>query len=508
MSRALIIGGGAGGIAAALALVGQGHEVHLFEGASRVGGKANTAEHAGVEFDTGPSLLTLVDAFTQAFAAVGERLEDVVELRPLEHAFRYLFPDGVTLDFFGDLERTHAEVRDVLGPNAAADFSRYLRHSRRIWEASADTFVFGDAPTVDSLRRIPAHTWRRLGDIDALRSLGAAIDAEVRDPHLRTIFRRYATYNGSDPRRAPATNACITHVELGLGAYGVKGGISGLLRTMASAAETHGVHLHLNTRVERIALVGKRVIGLETSAGFVPGEIVVSNAETRLLFEELLPVSLPAAQLRAESERSTSAWNAVFKAVPQPRRAAHTVVFPREYPQEFGDLFDRHRVPREPTVYLCDQRLAHEHPGWLDGHGPVFAMVNAPSVDRQQGHTDWDALSRQVRRLVAHHGLIDASDEIVWRRRPRDLARTFPGSGGSLYGASSSSRFSAFLRVPNRVAGVRGLYVASGTAHPGGGVPLCVLSGLAAARAVARDLRGRPLPSLQRVQNQRRLAGM
>jgi phytoene dehydrogenase-like protein len=159
-------------------------------------------------------------------------------------------------------------------------------------------------------------------------------------------------------------------------------------------------------------------------------------------------------------------------------------VFPEDYLQEFADLFDRDAPPADPTVYLCAQEACHGRAGWPDEE-PVFVMANVPA-----GHDgDCAELREVVRARIARAGLAAAEDALVWERTPAGLAEAFPGSRGSLYGAASNSAFAAFRRPPNRVPGVAGLYLASGSAHPGGGMPLCARSGLAAADAARTDAR-------------------
>ena len=180
---------------------------------------------------------------------------------------------------------------------------------------------------------------------------------------------------------------------------------------------------------------------------------------------------------------SMSGATAVLRARRRAERPAHAVVFSANYREEARDIFERLRPPKAPTVYLCAQEKAHLREGWADDE-PLFAMVNTPPIGvHNDGALDDDCLERGLD-LARGRGLLDANDEVVWRRSARELAALFPGSAGSLYGAASNDRRAAFLRPKNAVTGIRGLYLASGSAHPGGGVPLCLQSGLLAADAL------------------------
>ncbi len=505
--RVAVIGAGFGGLSAALALRAAGHEVTVYESSPRVGGKADRLRTGAADFDTGPSLFTMADVLDQVFALGGTRTSDHVTLRRLQPAFRYLFPDGVQLDL-GDTPEAQAEsIRASLGPAVASDFQRLLSHCRQIWEAAAPSFVYGDAPTMSAITARPVWAARSLGQIDAARSMRSALEALTRSPHLRALFARFATYSGSDARVAPATLLCVAWVELGLGSWGVEGGISAVARALADRVVALGGELCLGSGVAGIELDGDRVSGVRLHDGTTrPHDVVVSNADTRALHESLLPprrfearsaftfAKGRLAQAARESTPSMSGWNAVVM-TPAAGRAAHTVLFPSAAPGqgidaayygEFAAIFDRGTIRREPTVYACDQRVAHG--GDSDGAGPVFLMVNAPAAsacDAGPG-IDFAALEAETLARLRTAG-VALDGEVVFRRTPHGLADRFPASDGALYGAASNSRFAAFLRPGNRVAGVRGLYVASGTAHPGGGVPLALLSGLAAARAVAAD---------------------
>ena len=478
-----VIGAGLGGLSAAIALAARGARVRVLEAGPEAGGKAGAACVDGVRFDTGPSLLTMPDVLDRVLERAGVRTEDVVALRRLNPAFRYRFADGQTLDIAETPEETLENVRGALGPEAAAELRAFLGYARGIWEASAPPFVYGPAPQPATLLRTDVRTLFDLRRIDALRTMSAAIDKRVTSPHLRAMLSRFATYNGSDPRRAPATLHCIAWVELGLGGFGVEGGIYRLVEALMDTALRLGVTLHFDTPARALGVTGGRVREVVTDEGAFPVDAVVANADAAHVLEELLP---EAKRRKLHGEPSTSGWNAVIRAQRRPR-AGHTVWFDAPYEEEFVDLFDRERVPQTPTIYTCAQEPAHGVDGWAK-HEPLFVMVNAPptSATGEQPEGVEGLRARVLERLLTL-GAIAPDDEVVWERTPRHLAQRFPGSRGSIYGLSSNSRWSAFLRPANRSRKVQGLYFASGSAHPGGGMPLCMLSGLAAADALAAD---------------------
>jgi 1-hydroxycarotenoid 3,4-desaturase len=485
--RGVVVGAGVGGLAAAICLAARGLRVDVLESSGEAGGKLGRRLVEGLEVDTGPSVLTLPRVLDTILRVGGSSLGAQLELTTPDPAFRYLYPDGTVLDVHHEPGRTLQSVRDVLGSAAALELEGFLEYSRRIWTAAAPRFVFGAAPSVGTLLRAGSGAVRLLADIDPLSTMWGAIRRRVGSEHLRRLLARYATYNGSDARVAPATLNCIAHVELALGGFGVKGGMYEVARALVRVAEGAGVGFHWETPVQHIETAGGRTVGGIDAAGRRwPADAVVANAEATHVFADLL--SGPAARAQKRGPRSMSGWVGILRARRREAcaaRVAHTVLFPRDYLREFSDIFDRRLPPREPTVYLCALERSHGRRGWSE-HEPVFLMANAPAhLDSRASYVE---LREAVLRRVRGAGLCDPDDRLVYERTPADLARGFPGSDGSLYGLASNSRVSAFVRPPNRVRAVPGLYLASGSAHPGGGVPLCLLSGFNAAQALLSDV--------------------
>jgi phytoene desaturase len=473
--EAIVIGAGIGGLSSALILASRGWNVTIYEASPTPGGKAGTATVDGVTFDTGPSVLTLPEVFDGVFAHAGTRLADIVQLREPTPAFRYRWSDGAQVDLQPGLDGTLAAVRDAFGASAEAELAAYLAHARRIWDGGGQRFVFGPPP---GWHLLTPRNLLTLFAIDPLRTLAQSIDAYIHEPHLRMLLARYATYNGSDPRKTPATLGCIAHVELALGGYGIQGGVAALIAALVATCRRLGVDLRYGAPVHRVVTVNNQVTGVDTDDGFVPCPYVIGNADARKLLTDLgqPPKGTP----------STSGWTAVVRAGRRPR-AANAVMFPPNYDEEFVDMFDRDRPPADPTVYACAQGVAHGLAGWDDAE-PVFLMANAPAEAAPSPPETWEILKARVIARAIAAGFIGADDPVVWERTPTQLAAQFPGTGGAIYGLASNDRWAAFRRPPNRT-NIRGLYLASGSAHPGGGMPLCAYSGRLAAEAVMEDAR-------------------
>ena len=492
MPDVIVIGSGLGGLSAAVSLAAKGLGVTVVEAAPNFGGKANIVTLDGVECDTGPSVLTLPDTLDAVLREAGTSLEAEVTLLTHTPAFRYVTAKGDVLELMPTLPETLANVSKTLGEAAARELATFMADAAEVWELSKIAFVYGEAPSVRSLWELGPAKMAGFGRVDPFRSMWAAICNKVKHPLLRVILARYATYNGSDPRSAPATLNCIAHVEIGLGGYGVRGGVYELVRALVRVAERKGVRLRASSPVESLTVEGGRAVGVTLRGGeALRASAIVCNADVAHLHEHLLPKAQRRVVAAPETP-SMSGWTGLVRArrrVGQDARAAHTVLFPEDYLEEFADIFDRDRPPQAPTVYCCAQEPCHQRRGWAD-HEPVFIMTNAPPEPRVGARPAevYTALRERALGRLRGAGLIDGDDAVVWERAPAGLAAAYPGSRGALYGASSNSLFAAFKRPANRVSGLPGLYLASGSAHPGGGMPLCVLSGRMAARHVCEDL--------------------
>ena len=365
MPDAIVVGAGIGGLAAAICLGASGLEVTLLESAPRPGGKAATVVVDGVEVDTGPSVLTLPDVFEDIFERSGARLRDELTLLEPSPAFRYFYPDGVTLDVHVRTEATLDSVGRALGTDARGELERFLRYAERIWSAAAPEFVYGEAPNLRSVLGGGLRAWARLSKIDPLSSMWGSIRKRVRSPHLRMLLARYATYNGSDVRRAPATLNCISHVELALGGFGVAGGMYELVRAMVRAAQRVGVRIVCGVRVERILVEKRAVRGVELDDGqVVRAPRVIANADVAHVATDLLGDDA-AHGLEATAQPSMSGHNMIVAArTHDDRRGAQRALSCGLPPRVRGHLRSRptsaraHRISLRAACGSWARRLA------------------------------------------------------------------------------------------------------------------------------------------------------
>ncbi|HYO64248.1 MAG TPA: phytoene desaturase family protein [Pyrinomonadaceae bacterium] len=490
-SPVIVVGAGLGGLAAAVRLSARGRRVVVLEKNETPGGKVNVHRAAGYTFDTGASLLTMRHVVADLFASAGRRLEDYLTLEPLEPLCRYTWPDGARLDASSDLGKTERAIRD-LAPEDAGAFRRFIEDARRKYEVAERTFLAHSLNDLPKLLR-PRYA-RDLAALSTWRTLSSHVGKYFRSPHLRQLFNRFATYNGSSPYRAPATFALIPFVEFGLGAWYVRGGVYELPRALVRLSRELGAEVRTGAEVEEILFEAGRARGVRLAGGeTLRGGAVVANADASETYRKLIAPEVGrsrAARRLARAEASLSGFVVLAGARRRYGQLAHhNIFFSRDYAAEFRALFDELRPAAEPTVYVC--AASRTDPTQAPpGCENLFVLVNAPATsDRTRWPEEAEGYRDAVMRRLEGFGLegLRASVEYEHVITPEDFRRTYRAHRGALYGPSSNGLLSAFLRPPNRAPGLAGLYFAGGTTHPGGGIPLVLLSGKMAAELLLRD---------------------
>ncbi|MFI0432252.1 MAG: phytoene desaturase family protein [Candidatus Nanopelagicales bacterium] len=496
MARIVVVGAGVGGMAAAARLSVKGHDVSIIERSATYGGKLGGYRRDGFVFDTGPSLLTLPAVYRDLFIKTGRgEFDDEVDLQEVEPAFAYTWADGTRAELPGcGTGLAAAALGDALGGRAADDWRDLMRRGSDVWRLTrrpvleAPLSGYRDlAPLARSITDL-----RTVAPWQSLRGLGRSM---LSDPRAVTLLDRYATYTGSDPRRAPAALVTVPYVEQTFGAWHLGGGVRTLADALHRRCLDRSIEITLSTEVTSIETDAGRVTGVTTAEGRLAADIVVANADATPLYERLVH-DRAARPARRALERATPSFSGFVLLLAVRGRTAgikhHNVWFPPDYDAEFDALFGREAAPvADPTIYACvpDDPLMRpdaDHESW-------FVLVNAPRHGSGPGAIDWRAeglaedYADRVLAILAHRG-VDLRERIMWRkvRTPADLADETAAPGGAIYGTSSNGARSAFLR-PANASPVAGLYLVGGSAHPGGGLPLVGMSAQIVANLIGRD---------------------
>jgi phytoene desaturase len=480
VAEVVIVGGGVGGLAAAIRLGAAGHHVTLLERNANLGGKLAERERDGFHFDVGPTSLTMPELFESLFELSGSTLDQELDLVRLDPQVRYTWPDGSTLDVRDDGDAT-AKAFEELVTGSGEAYRQFDERGRMIWDTSERALLAargGGAPSLSRRLRAP----RDLAAIDGWRSLSSRARRSFTDPRLVQWVERYATCSGTAPRSSPAALVCLPHIESTHGVWFPMGGMGRLRDALVRAARRAGATLRPGVDVEAIEHTGHQVSAVRTTAGErIAADVVVTDADAEHVYADLAPVT-PLVRRVRRGRRSLSAI--VIAAGVRGRTegiAHHNVWFSSDPRAEFRQIALERRPAEEPTIsatvsVVTDATLAPAgDENWLLlVHAPPGAAIDpGPARDR--------ALMVLADRGVDLRDRLHFTEVMV----PADIAERYRSPGGALYGTAAHRRLGAFTGVANR-GPLRGLYLVGGSAYPGGGLPF-VLIGARTVDGLIRD---------------------
>ena len=474
--KAMIIGAGVAGLGTAIRLAKKGYTVEVFEANDYPGGKLTSLQLGGYRFDAGPSLFTMPHYVDELLALSPEPIDFSYTRKQV--VCNYFFDDQTRFCAFADQERYLQEAEQVLAAKPE-QLTRYFENAREKYELTAPLFLekslhkastYLSADTLKALIRL-----RRLHINDNLDT----VNRQMLDGNEKLIqlFNRYATYNGSSPYQTPGIMSMIPHLEQHIGTFFPKGGMVSITNALVRTAESLGVSFHFSTPVDEIIVSNKRAVGIRLDDRILWADLVVSNMDVVPTYRRLLP-NQKAPEKTLQQERSSSAiifyWG-IKRSFPE--LDLHNIFFSADYEQEFREIFQDRMAPKDPTVYVHIS-AKNEPADAPEGCENWFVMVNVPADNGQ----DWGAQRHRVRAAIINRlnkalnisveHLIEEEDYLD----PRRIQARTSSYQGALYGAASNNKFAAFLRHPNFSQRIKNLYFCGGSAHPGGGIPLCLLS--------------------------------
>ncbi len=489
----IVIGAGVGGLSAAIRLAAKGVEVQVLERLPNAGGKLNLLEDAGYRFDTGPSLVTLPWVFEDLFAAAGEKMSDWLELVRIEPVCRYFYPDGTGFDASADMP-TMMQNLENFSAGSGQDFNAFFGHAARAWRGSRVPFLESSISSpLDFIKNgIP---WTDLTALLPIPTLDGLARRYFKDKRLQQFIGRYATYTGSSPYSAPGTLSTVLYSEYAYGAWYVRGGLYAIAQALEKLALKLGVEFVFNVGVKKILTSDvpdlhtnmTEVDGVELENGEkIYGQNIVCNADASHLYEKLLEKTLDPRKTKLEPSISgfVMLLGVEGKTVGLEH---HNIFFSSNYKKEFTQVFTELQPASEPTIYVCisSKTDSSQAPSGCENW---FILVNAPPTGKVDWTVETPKYAASILKLLAKRGF-DIRERIKVQHliSPTDLENKYLTHRGGIYGSSSNTISSAFLRPQNRSQTVRGLYLATGSAHPGGGLPLVMLSGKLAANALLED---------------------
>ncbi len=481
---AAVIGAGIAGIAAAIRLAVKGFQVTVFEANGWPGGKMTEFEVDGYRFDAGPSLFTMPELVEELFLIAGKNPANYLVYGKLPVVCEYFYEDGTHICAYADPEVFAQEIEKKTG-EPKEQVLAYLQRSAFKYDVVAKLFLERSLHSVSTWFNADAfHGYMNLSRLDVFKTLNQVNEKWFQDPRIVQLFNRYATYNGSNPYQTPGIMHIIPHLEYNLGAYFPARGIYDIVQSLVRLATDLGVQFVYNQRVNQIVVLNNHVAGVrldkgrsQTEASYHSFDVVVSNMDIVHTYRKLLPgTSAPERVLN--QPKSTSAlifyWGMkrIFMELD-----LHNIFFSQDYRHEFDCLFHHQTISTDPTVYvnITSKYKPDDAPSRCENW---FVMINVPNNSGQ----DWDGLIAEARRNIltklSRMLKTDISKQIVCERilDPRSIESRTSSSQGALYGTSSNSRYAAFLRHANQSSRIQNLYFVGGSVHPGGGIPLCLLS--------------------------------
>jgi phytoene desaturase len=488
--NAIVIGSGVAGLAISTRLALQGYNVSVYERNNYPGGKLGMFQKDGFQFDTGPSLFTVPENIETLFEEAGEDINEFLQYDGVNTTCKYFFENGIVINAYTDAALFADELENKLGepPNSLRN---YLDASQKLYKYIGNIFLNF------SLQK--PRTWLHKRLFAALghlklaylfRTLHGYNIRRFKSNEARQIFNRFATYNGSNPYKAPAMLSVISHLELNKGVFYPRGGMISITNALYQLAEKKGVKFFMNSPVERIIYADGKAHGVVVNDKNISADVVVSNADIYFTWKNLIGRNDLARKV-TKPERSSSAivfyWgiNKKFEELD-----LHNIFFSKNYQQEFDHIFKQKKPFTDPTIYV---NITSKYD---PSHAPAgkenwFVMINVPANHGQ----DWQDIKDQIRRIVIDKlSLIlkTALEPLIESESILDPIIIEENTGsymGALYGSSSNNKMAAFKRPANYTSYIKNLFFCGGTVHPGGGIPLCLKSAQITASLVAESKR-------------------
>lgn len=496
--RVAVIGGGLGGLAAACTLAARGHEVTLFEKSDWLGGKAAVLQEAGFRFDMGPTILTLPSVLKKIFGEAGKKIEDYLELVRLDPQWRCFYHDHSVLDLHENMEKMTKTLHEFSPQTKSAEgYRSFLEFSAKMNKIS-DRFFFWK--TVGGMKDI--FSFKSLFSVGTLmdvlsmrmgKSVGETVRKYVPDARVAQMLDHFTQYVGSSPDASPAVLCGIAHMQTDEGVWYPIGGTRAVPVALQKLAGDLGVKVKLNSGIQRIVTdEQRRFKSVITDSGEqYEFDQVVSNSDSVRTHRELLGNQFDKFENRRGYEPACSGvvmYLGLSKRYEQ--LLHHNFVFSRDPEDEFNEIYEKGEPAHDPTCYVCAPAVTEANVAPPGGEA-LYILVHTPYL---RPHHDWREMYPKYRQVILDKlkstaGLTDIEDRIVFESRltPQDIHNRYRVLNGAIYGLASHGKWTGAFKPANRSPDVKGMYLAGGSAHPGPGMPMALMSGWIAADTLDQD---------------------
>ena len=475
--KVIVIGSGIAGLAASIRLKTKGYEVEVYEKNSNVGGKLSDFYIDNFRHDFGPKLFTMPELVEELFENAGVNIDKYFKYEKLDIACKYFWCDGLTFNAYSNNQKFLNEVKKNFN-NKENKVERYLIKSKNKFNLVKRIFLekslhkFSTYLSFDAIKAI-----FNILQLNIFISLNSLNKRYFRDEKLIQLFNRFATYNGSSPYLTSGIMSIIQHLEHDLGVFMPKKGISDISYSLHNLAIDLGVKFYFNSEIDQILIKDKSAVGVVINKIHHKADIIISNMDVNLTYDRLLK-GLKKPFFIKNYQPSSSAvvfyWN-MNKSFSDIN--VHNIIFSKDQEKEFDYIFNKKSIYNDPTVYICStSKIVKEDAP--DGCENWFILINSPFDNGQ----DWEIIKKELRnniiKKINSTLKVNIENNIINERilTPVDIETETLSKFGSLYGSSSNSLQSAFVRHPNFSKNINNLYFCGGSVHPGGGIPLCLNS--------------------------------
>ncbi len=489
--QVVVIGGGIGGLAAAIRMQAKGHSVTLLEKRHQLGGRAGVFQEKGYTFDTGPTIITPPFLVDEIFEFAGRNPTDYVELLKVSPKYRLYFPDGSQMDY-GSSEDNLKEV-ERLSPNDIEGYKKFMKAVKPIYELGFEKFGSMPFKSIWSMVKMgPAGIRHK-----AYKSVHGMVASHVKDPRLRMALSFNPLFIGGNPFTATAIYTLITYIEEKHGMWWVRGGTHKFVAAMERLLKELDGEIKLNSEVDKIEVnKSKRATGVTTTNGTTyDADIVISNADVALTYMKMIgskPRSWRNSDGRYKRAKYSMSLFMTYFGVEKKYddMLHHSIVFGPRYKGLINDIFKKNIVPDDFSTYLhiptrTDTHLAPE------GCETMYACTPVSNLNSE---TNWEEKKEEFKDHILstldEQVLPGLTDNLAVTKvfTPADYETEFNSYKGAAFQLQPLLLQSGWFRPHNRSRDIKGLYIVGAGTHPGAGVPSVIMSADLTTRLIFEDL--------------------